>query len=105
MFLTYAQRAALAEIWEQHFAEMRAEFRATGTPGKRYSPEQVETALRLVREKGVRRTAHILHVPRRTLQRWCRSYEIDVPRVPEWVIPWAMRRRRARAMRGAGLRL
>lgn len=54
------------------YDEMREEFETMGSGG-RYNQEQKNYALGLIDEYGVRATARILHLPRRTLQRWCRG--------------------------------
>lgn len=64
--------------------------------GGHYTEAQKEYALDLIREHGIRGTARILQIPRRTLQRWCRKYYIPVKRCPDWVYEWAERRRKRR---------
>ena len=59
---------------------MREDFEAMGTGG-RYCREQKDYALGLSDEYGVRATARILQLPRRTLQRWCREQGRYVPPV------------------------
>ncbi len=77
---------------EEANADKRAEFRALGNGG-RYSEDQKQYAFELIYESGVRATARILHLPRKTLQRWCRQRNVYVSRCPEWVYEWAERRR------------
>jgi hypothetical protein len=79
------------EIYEQK----RECFEALGESGQ-YSKPQQHYALELISEYGVRATARILHLPRRTLQRWCRKKGVYVRRCPSWVRPWAERRRKRR---------
>lgn len=75
--------------------ERRYHFMAIGNGGH-YSEEQKRYTFSLIDENGVRATARILQLPRRTLQRWCRSYNIPVKRCPDWVYEWAERRRKRR---------
>jgi hypothetical protein len=77
------------------YDEMCEEFEAMGTGG-RYNQEQKDHALGLIDEYGVRATARILLLPRRTLQRWCRSERKCVRRCPDWVYSWAAKRRKKR---------
>jgi hypothetical protein len=84
-------------IWAQQrvYEEMRVEFLALGNGG-RYSDRQKKYAFVLIDELGVRTTARILQIPRRTLQRWCRKYGVYVRRCPSWVYGWAEKRRKKR---------
>ena len=77
-------------------AEMRLRFRYMGKPGRVYTEAQKEYALSQVDIYGVRATSRILQLPRRTLQRWCRSYGMPVRQCPSWVYDWAERRRKRR---------
>ena len=76
--------------------EKQAEFRVLGYGGKKhiYTQEQKDFAIRLAQEKGVRATAKILGLHRRTIQRWLRSQGIWVKRCPDWVYDWAYWRRK-----------
>ncbi|MHC4681806.1 MAG: hypothetical protein ACYTEK_24330 [Planctomycetota bacterium] len=65
--------------------------------GGRYTEKQKPFAFELIAEHGMRATARILEIPRRTLQRWCRQYGICVRRCPLWLRGWAERRRKKRA--------
>ena len=76
---------------EQGNADKRVEFAHLGNGG-RYTEDQKQYAFELIYESGVRATARILHIPRRTLQRWCRKQHVYVSRCPEWVYEWADRR-------------
>ncbi len=80
---------------EEIYEEKRDLFRSLGTGGH-YSEEQKRFAFELIAERGMRATARILRVPRRTLQRWCGKYRIYVRRCPSWVREWARRRRKKR---------
>ncbi len=75
--------------------DTRACFESLGDAG-RYSEAQKHYAFELIVEHGMRATARILQIPRRTLQRWCRANDIRVRRCPSWVYEWAERRRKKR---------
>lgn len=77
------------------YEEMRFEFRAFGK-GRQYTNRQKGYAIKQINEYGIRATARILHLPRRTLQRWCRGHHVAVARCPSWVRAWAARRKRRR---------
>lgn len=62
----------------------------------KYSPQQQKYALEKCLEIGIRATARLINVNRRTLQIWCRYYDICIPRYPEWMESWADRKRRRR---------
>jgi hypothetical protein len=89
-------RAVIMQAQQAAYDEMHAEFRAIGEDG-RYCQRQKDYAFGLIGEYGVRATSRILHMPRRTLQRWCRKQCKYVRRCPEWVYSWAAKRRRRRA--------
>ena len=89
------RREIILEFIEELNNEKHYEFMALGDDG-RYTEAQKQYAFELIRKQGVRATARILHLPRRTLQRWCRQYKVYVKRCPEWVYEWAERRRRRR---------
>ena len=75
--------------------EKRLYFLSLGSGGH-YTEAQKQYAFELIREHGIRGTARILEIPRRTLQRWCRKHYITVKRCPNWVYDWAERRRKRR---------
>jgi hypothetical protein len=77
---------------EQFNEEKRDEFESLGSGGQ-YTDNQRSYAFELIGQSGIRATAKILKVPRRTLQRWCRKYGIYVRRCPAWVYEWAEHRR------------
>jgi len=87
-------RAFIHEINE----EKRAEFRALGYGKKknRYTQEQKDYAIDMAQEKGVRATARILGLQRKTIQRWLRAKGIWVKRCPDWVYDWAYWRKKRR---------
>jgi hypothetical protein len=62
--------------------------------GGRYTNEQKAYARDKAKFIGVRATSRLLHVPRRTIQRWLRSDGIIVTRCPDWVYDWAYWRRK-----------
>jgi len=74
----------------------REEFLSLGPypPERTYSPAQRAWAIEKAREIGVRATARLLRVDRRTVQRWLRAAGVQVARVPAWLYPWVCRRRR-----------
>ncbi len=79
----------------QIYEEKRDLFCSLGGRG-RYSEEQKRVAFDLIAEHGMRATAKILEIPRRTLQRWCKQHSICVRRCPSWVREWAERRQKKR---------
>ncbi len=78
--------------------EEREEFSALnpGPKSWRYTPEQRAWAIKKAREIGVRATARLLKIERRTIQRWLRAEGIRVRRAPAWVYEWAETRNRRR---------
>ncbi len=80
---------------EEFNEEKRYEFESLGNGGQ-YTNSQKNFAFELIAESGIRATTRILKIPRRTLQRWCRRYDIYVRRCPSWVYDWAERRRKKR---------
>jgi hypothetical protein len=78
------------------YDDLHGQFEAMGAGGW-YNRHQKDYALKLIDKYGVRATARILDVPRRTLQRWCRRQSKRVRRCPAWVYAWAARRREKRA--------
>ena len=76
--------------------EKKEEFIRLGTGGHFYTRKQIEYALGIVSESGLRATARILNLHRKTLQRWARKFFIPVNRCPFWVYGWAARRRKKR---------
>jgi hypothetical protein len=77
-------------------SKKRREFSSFGN-GKRYTDKQRSYAFGILGKSGVRATAKILMIPRRTLQRWCRKNDVYVRRCPDWVYGWAERRRKRQA--------
>jgi hypothetical protein len=62
----------------------------------KFSPEQQVYALNKCKEIGVRATSRLLGVSRRTLQRWCRRFNVSIPRYPPWMDDWRQRKIRKR---------
>ena len=62
----------------------------------RYTQEQKDWAINKAGEIGVRATARILYLQRKTIQRWLRESGTTVRRCPEWVYEWADQRNKRR---------
>ena len=75
--------------------EKRYSFQSLGTGGH-YTEAQKKYAFELIDEHGLRATARILKIPRRTLQRWCRRIRKFVQPCPPWIWDWAYGRQRRR---------
>jgi hypothetical protein len=88
-------RAIIIQAQQAAYDEMRWRFEAMGGDGW-YCQRQKDYAFGLIDEYGLRATARILHMPRRTLQRWCRRRCKYVRRCPDWVYSWAAKRRKRR---------
>ena len=86
-------QACLKTLAEFCNEEKRCWFKVLGEGG-RYTQRQKEYAFELIDEYGIRSTARILQIPRRTLQRWCRENGVFVKRCPDWVYGWVERRRK-----------
>ena len=78
--------------------EKRTEFQYLGYRNKkhRYTQRQKDYAITMSQESGVRATARILKLHRKTIQRWLRAKGIWVKRCPDWVYDWAARRKKRR---------
>ena len=88
-------RRLMIMMQQQYYEEKRYEFLDLGKGGQ-YTEAQKHFAFELISEYGIRATARILKIPRRTLQRWCRENGVFVKRCPYWVYGWAERRRKRR---------
>lgn len=88
-------REMIIQAQQDTYREKRTEFDAMGAGGL-YTQRQKDFAFKLIDEYGVRATARILEIPRRTLQRWCREQHKHVRRCPDWVHSWAAKRRKRR---------
>ena len=93
--MTHLPQAYLKTLAEFFNEEKRDLFQAFGEGG-RYTRRQKDYAFELIDEYGIRSTARILQIPRRTLQRWCRENGVYVKRCPAWVYGWVERRRKRR---------
>jgi len=93
---TMSTRAIIVQSQQMFYDQMRCEFQAMGESAQ-YSQQQKDYAFGLIDEYGVRATARILQIPRRTLQRWCRQQCKYVRRCPDWVYSWAAKRQKRRA--------
>lgn len=89
-------RILIKYLTEEQNEETRAYFYYLGDGKRNYTMRQKEFAFSQIDNYGVRGTARILQIPRRTIQRWCREYHKMVRRCPTWVYEWAERRRRKR---------
>jgi hypothetical protein len=88
---------ALIRLWiEVENRKQLLYFNSINPDGRQYSTEQREYAIEKALTIGVRATSRLLHVPRRTIQRWLRSEGITVKRCPAWVYDWAYWRRKRR---------
>jgi hypothetical protein len=90
----HAETRAMIKLLAEGFNEEKRDmFQAYGEGG-RYTKRQKDYAFELTDEYGIRATARILQIPRRTLQRWCRKNYVWVKRCPSWVYGWVERRRK-----------
>ena len=90
-----SNKELIKAMQQQAYNEMKEDFLSLGHGGH-YTNKQKKFAIGLIDEYGVRATSRILDLPRRTLQRWCRLYNVNVKRCPAWVYEWADKRRRRR---------
>ncbi len=90
----YSETRALIKLFAEEFNEEKRYLFESYGEGGRYTQRQKDYAFELIREYGIRATARILKIPRRTLQRWCRKHYVWVKRCPSWVYGWAERRRK-----------
>ena len=76
----------------------RDDFKFLGYRSKRnrYTQEQKDYAINMAQESGVRATARILGLHRKTIQRWLKIQGIWVKRCPDWVYSWAYWRKKRR---------
>jgi hypothetical protein len=85
----------LIKLWiEEENSNQLCYFRSLNSNGGHYSQEQKEYAIEKTKTIGVRATSRLLHIPRRTIQRWLRAEEITVKRCPDWVYDWAYWRKK-----------
>jgi len=83
----------IQKLIQEGYEDKQSEFLSLGNGGQ-YSQRQKEYAFELIAEYGIRATARILKMPRKTLQRWCRRQGKYIKRCPDWVYGWAERRRK-----------
>jgi phage antirepressor YoqD-like protein len=77
---------ALIRLWiETENRKQLLYFKSLNPKGGHYTQEQKEYAVEKATTIGVRATSRLLHMPRRTIQRWLRSEGITVKRCPDWV--------------------
>lgn len=88
-------KALILAMIQEGIEDKRAEFHYRGNGGQ-YTRRQKDYAFELIAESGIRATARILNIPRRTLQRWCKNQRVYVRRCPGWVYGWAERRKKRR---------
>ena len=102
--MAYFKKSVINQTLQVIYDEIMQDFKSMGR-GFRYSEHQKNFAFDLIDRCGIRATAKVLQMPRRTLQRWCRTYDIAVKRCPSWVYDWVSRRKKRRefwARRGYG---
>jgi hypothetical protein len=87
-------KALIRLFIEKENENQRSLFYSLNPSGGHYTKEQKEFAIEKARSVGVRATARLLKLPRRTIQRWLRSERITVKRCPDWVYDWAYWRRK-----------
>ena len=90
--------ASIKLLIEEENEFQRAEFESLGPKVKtrRYTQAQKEWAINKAVEIGVRATARLLSLQRKTIQRWLRKSGVNVRRCPGWVKEWANQRNKRR---------
>jgi hypothetical protein len=90
--------AYIKTLVEEENAYLRAEFRYLNLNREtnRYTQEQKGWATDKAMEIGVRATARLLSLQRKTIQRWLRERGVKVRRCPRWVYEWAHWRKKRR---------
>ena len=83
---------------EDENESLRYEFRALNPKRKswRYTESQKGWAINKAKEIGVRATARLLSLQRKTIQRWLRESGVTVRRCPGWVYDWTYWRKKRR---------
>lgn len=89
-------RALTKAFIEEEALNRQAEFRALGSGKRQYTEAQKDCAINQAQTIGVRATARLLNLQRKTIQRWLRSRGIQVKRCPGWVYEWAYWRQKRR---------
>jgi hypothetical protein len=88
---------ALIRLWiEAENDEQLSYFQSLNPKGGHYTQEQKEYVVEKAKSIGVRATSRLLHLPRRTIQRWLRKRGMAVQRCPDWVYSWAYRKKKRR---------
>ena len=88
---------SLIRLWiEAENHKQLSYFQSLNPKGGHYTQEQKEYAIEKAATLGARATSRLLHVPRKTIQRWLRSEGIVVKRYPDWVYDWAYWKRKKR---------
>ncbi len=88
---------ALIRLWiEVENRKQLTYFNSLSKNRGQYTSEQKEYAIEKASTIGVRATSRLLHLPRRTIQRWLRAKGIRVKRCPDWVYSWAYWRNKRR---------
>ena len=89
-------RTLIRAFIEEENENKRAGFRALGSAKGRYTDAQKAYAIEAAQEMGVRATARLLNLHRKTVQRWLRDKGVQVKRCPDWVRDWAYWKRKRR---------
>lgn len=90
-------RLAIRKFIEEENQDQLDYFRFLGSKkGRYYTDKQKDYAIEKAKSIGVRATSRLLHVSRRTIQRWLRAKGITVKRCPDWVYGWAYWRNKRR---------
>ena len=71
-------------------------FQSLNPKGGHYTQEQKEYVVEKAKSIGVRATSRLLHLPRKSIQRWLRKRGVIVQRCPDWVYDWAYWKRKRR---------
>ena len=87
-------KPALLDFYESLNNEKYWEFLFLGDKSRIYTFRQKSYAFWHIENWGIKATARILKVSRRTLQRWCRYHNIFVSNCPDWVYKWADARKK-----------
>ena len=80
----------LIRMWiEANNRRQRSLFINLNLRGGHYTTVQKEYAINKAKSIGIRAASRLLHVPRKTIQRWLRAEGVTVKRCPDWVYDWA----------------
>jgi len=89
-------KAVIRLLIEAENSKELSYFQSLNPKGGHYTEEQKEYAIDKTMSIGVRATSRLLHIPRKTIQRWLREKGITVKRYPNWIYDWAYWRRKKR---------